>query len=228
MNRWEAYSDWLPVREEHLPCKRKTDNHETRKYSVFQCKYCAKEIRIATAGLTKSKKKTIDDHMMICPSFSGERPQKRTKTSLNNHVCVAMSKRVSVLDRHDYLKTDMQIRALQDNVVSMRAIVANHDTWWKELTRILNLEPATPPLITRAVQDLQCQSMMRSSDTIVVANDTIRTQHQFIIDAMQSTVDQKDVLIEQKDGLIDGLQAQLTDKVNELQRLEEERHRNNS
>lgn len=223
MVRGESYAEWVPVREERLRCKRQTNDVASRLYSVFQCKYCAKEIRVASDGMQKSKKKTIDEHLAVCPAFEGERPAKRSKKAVV--VCRAPDRGVSALSCATGLEREAHTSALEEELRATKAIVEQHEAWWEEVLGALGLESATPAVIVRTVRQLQCQATNHLTRTLLTPNDAARTEHQFVVDSMQSILEQKDRLIEQKDRLISEFQSQVLSKTNEVQRLEAERQR---
>mgnify|MGYP006144679831 CR=1 FL=1 len=82
------YGAFDVVRTERLKCKRVNDPHADeegmREYSYLKCPHCNNEvIEIASSTMERQKFAVIRDHMLICPSFTGERPPKRGKAAAN-------------------------------------------------------------------------------------------------------------------------------------------------
>jgi hypothetical protein len=80
------YGEFEVVRTERRKCKRANDPHADeegmRVYTYLKCPHChSQNIEIATTNLDTQKRSVIRDHMLICPSFTGERPPKRNKTA---------------------------------------------------------------------------------------------------------------------------------------------------
>ena len=80
------YGEFEVVRAEMLKCKRANDPNADangmREYSYLKCPHCnTGAIEIATTNLFRQKFSAIKDHIVICPSYTGERPTKRGKTA---------------------------------------------------------------------------------------------------------------------------------------------------
>jgi len=78
------YGGFEVVRTERLKCKRvndaNADEEGMREYSYLKCPHCnTEDIEIASDNVYKQKYTVIRDHILICPSFAGERPPKRGK-----------------------------------------------------------------------------------------------------------------------------------------------------
>jgi len=112
------YGEFEVVRTVMLKCKRANDPNADangmREYSYLKCPHCKTEdLEIATTNLFRAKCSAIKDHIVTCPSFTGERPAKRGNAASRAATSTAMSTAMVTVpiktDEFAKLKAEMAI-----------------------------------------------------------------------------------------------------------------------
>ena len=83
------YGEFEVVRTAMIKCKRandpNVDANGMREYSYLKCPHCQTEdIELPTSNIFRQKFSAIKDHIVTCPSFTGDRPVKRGKASASS------------------------------------------------------------------------------------------------------------------------------------------------
>jgi len=125
MSNREVYPDWHVKRTERLPSKingAKAESDGMREYSYFECVHCNGDVGILSEHLKKNKKSTIDAHLTVCPSFTGERPSKRSNTT---------AEKIQELERELEASNDMLAKSMQMNH-KLKELLETCDISWRE------------------------------------------------------------------------------------------------
>ena len=117
------YGEFEVVRTERLKCKRSNDPNADeegmREYSYLKCPHCKKEvIEIASNNMEKQKHSAIKDHIMVCPSFTGERPIKKTRTIAAASVTTSTVMVVAPAPRDELVELKAEMAAFKQKVAN--------------------------------------------------------------------------------------------------------------
>lgn len=224
MNRGETYPDWVATRTEWKACKRQSDvngdESGRREYSIFPCPHCRKDVEMLTSAIKKIKKQIIDDHLIICPEFEGERPSKRwkptkaTTTSLVPYRCtnpthVAQGDKLAQLQADiDVMKERMDRQEKQLNV---------HQGYFVQLADVLQLpKPPDPPVIIETVttHEKELLELKAGTNALVTSQDAERMR------ASETMIEQQRALITANEGTIRDLKHRLDEVIERENNLE--------
>jgi len=178
-----AYSDWAVVREEMKPCKKRSDESSSeRRYSIVVCKHCDEELSIASSNFTCNKKRAIDDHLIKCKEFMGERPSKRKAVEGRGLIVVKKT-------NEEWEDMKKRMSEMEEKLERTNKIVAQHQVWWCDAAEALGYNPPQdPPFLVVKMRELRQnreQAMLEYKQNMV-----------YMITEKNKTIDQKDEILE--------------------------------
>jgi DNA repair exonuclease SbcCD ATPase subunit len=190
-----SYSDWVVDREELKPVKRRNNCNdlENRMYSIFKCKYCNLDFDIATDFLRNHKKRTIDNHLSTCKSYTGDRPAKRNKVSNTQQ-----SSRIEQLEmemsnlRENHKTLNESHEALTKDQEEMKGILTQHQIYWGCVATAFGYTPPQdPPFLIDKIRELKQQEPM------LLEYKEICHENKKIIELKNEEIQQRDKSLEQ-------------------------------
>jgi len=126
------YGEFDVVRTERRTPPKTTDSNVDkdgmREYSFIKCPHCNKnDIEIVSSNMDKQKYTVIREHIIVCPSFSGERPVKRSKTTLETR-----DKELELLQKKHDTELELQQKAYDKQLELQQK---KHDTELESLQK---------------------------------------------------------------------------------------------
>lgn len=233
------YGEFEVVRGERRVCKRPKDPHADedgmREYSYLKCPHCnAEDIEIPSNNVDRQKWSAIKDHITMCPSFTGERPSKRGKSTATDELTTlrtqmeemkqAMESQMESQRLAMMLQLDSQKQAMegqQQEIKELQSKTCLYDSVLKAVMPSLPL-PLTAPLemakITlraAAIKDITTQPIAQPTTIDCVSKE----MHLAVIE-------QKDALIAaekaHKEEFVSTYKKQLQEKDAELSKANSE------
>jgi len=227
------YGEFDVQRTERRKCKRANDPNADedgkREYSYLKCPNCLNEdIEIASGNLKRDKHTVIRDHMSICPSFSGERPAKRSKTTTttsHNAVMVpfnstdsvkqsestemsAMKKEMAEMKQR-MTESEAKHESTNNQLHTVKNVVAQHQGHWGDLARLMGYQPPKdPPFLLDKCQEKLTASSGGSTTLMLEMKDRIIEEKEKMIDSEKA----------HKDEFIEHYKKQLDEKNKELEK----------
>lgn len=241
------YGDFEVVGTARLKPKKstsQTDEDGMREYSYLKCPHCHKDdIEIVSNNMDKQKYTVIREHIMVCPSFTGERPPKRNKTSgtasvpqstaivpvtngqINNHTSqsdelVELKKRMADMEEKQKA-SDAKQKASDAKQETTEAVLAQQQLWWGDLARLMGFEPPTdPPVLLDKCRELR----EKRTALIEFKKDAtlLLQQKDDVIQTHQAMIEQKDATIIAGRQMIEGYQQQVEDCKQQLEAKDSE------
>tara|TARA_Y100000768_G_scaffold382975_1_gene364290 strand:- start:154 stop:1182 length:1029 start_codon:yes stop_codon:yes gene_type:complete len=235
MSNREAYADWHVKRSGRLPSKKsdaRADSDGMREYSWFECVYCKGEVSILSEHLKKNKKTTIDAHLTTCPSFSGERPVKRGKSTIahstvsnstalvvahNNRDELAELKSEMEMVKKKMAESEHKVESQQKEIKGLQDKTGLYDSVLEAVMPSLHL-PLTAPveyakitLREAAIKDIATNSLTVQATADVIPRDL----HIAMIEQMDAMVASEKA---HKEEFIQEYKKQMDEKTSELEK----------
>ena len=224
------YGEFKVVRTERHKCKRSNDpsadEEGMRVYTYLKCPHCnTEDLEIATDNLKRDKHTVIRDHMLVCQSFTGERPPKRNKSiitspmaastamvvapntkdefeELNAKVAVLTQKMTESEQEKEEMKQEMkgqqqEIRGLQDKTCLYDGVLA---AVMPSLLLPLTAPEQQAQLSIReaAIKDIRPRSLALMAPTDVIP----MSMHMEMIGQKDTTIEQQNTTIDQQNTTI--------------------------
>lgn len=220
------YGDFEVVRTARLKCKRandpSADEDGMREYSYLKCPHCNREvIELASGNVDKQKHAVIRDHIVVCPSFEGDRPSKRgskipaISTALIPYQCNNPA--------HTTLTED--VKRLTEKIEHHEKRLNQHERYFYDLAGALKMQrdpPVDPPCLIEEVGVRECERLMLKDSSATKSPET-----EALVHSQRALIDQQSKeyasQLRQKDDQIAALESERDQKQREIERLKVER-----
>ena len=128
------------MRTERHKCKRandpNADEEGMREYSYLKCTHCNNEdIEVASDNVYKQKYTVIRDHMTVCPSFTGERPAKRGKTTATTSTTTSTAMVVTPVKTTELAELEYKMATLKQKMADSEKKMADSEKKKEEMKR---------------------------------------------------------------------------------------------
>lgn len=214
--RMSKYGEFEVVGTVRRKCKRindpNADQDGMREYSVLKCPHCRNEtIEIANDNIQKQKYTVIRDHILACPSYTGERPQKRGKPASDTSEIDDLKQRMTESEvKHESTKaqldwTNSQLDWTNSHLETVKTVVAQHQVHWGDLARVMGYEPPMePPFLLDKCRELRRLQLTNPEGAY--------NEHQ---KNMALILEQKDMVIKEKTLMLEQKGVDFNSVVNE-------------
>jgi len=248
------YGEFEVVGTARLKSKRSNDanvdEEGMREYSYLRCPHClVEDLQILTANVCKQKYTVIRDHMVVCPSFTGERPTKRGKPSSTSAVVmpslpnqhqeiVDLKQRMADVEvKHEtkVIQLESQLETTNAQLDTVKNVVAQHHMHWGDLARLMGYElPKDPPFLLNKCRELRQLQLTHPEEVLLDYKKNavqLLEQKDTVIQQQGVLLEQKDATLDQERKIIEDYKSQLATKDSELSQTIEnknqaEKHRN--